>query len=157
MNCRFCGNFIPENSESCPVCGRRQDEEPIGKLLSDNLPQNVAALEAAEQSKGKGKKSGERLQSLTMPLVAILVSVAGWVYGISQKVLDTFKTIFNGTYGQSSNLGSESQFVEGGATVADDNISMLVIAGVVVLVTIIGIAGLISLVKRMINNYKYNH
>ncbi|MBE6754584.1 MAG: hypothetical protein E7559_09610 [Ruminococcaceae bacterium] len=157
MNCRFCGNFIPENSDSCPVCGRRQDEEPIGKLLSDNLPQNVAAIEAAEAAAQKKKQAGERRKGLAAPLLAVAVSVAGWLYGLSQKVLETFKTIFNGTYGQSAQLGEGSDFAAGSAVSSNDNISMLVIAGLVVLVTIIGIIGVISLFKRMVNNYKYDH
>lgn len=157
MNCKFCGNFIPEGSESCPVCGRRQDEEPIGKLLSDSLPQNIAAVEAAEAAAQRKAQVGERRKSLSAPLLAIAVSIAGWIYGISQKVLDTFRTIFNGTYGDAAQLGEGSDFAAGGAASSNDNVTMLIIAGLVVLVTIIGIVGLVSLLKRLVNNYKYEH
>lgn len=88
-------------------------------------------------------------KSLGGPLIAIAASVAGWFYGMSQNVLDTFKAIYNGTYGESATLGADSSFSAGAAATSNDNLTMLIIAGVVALVTIIGVIGVIAFFKRL--------
>lgn len=156
MNCKFCGNFIPENNDSCLVCGRRQDEEPIGKLLSDNLPQNVAATEAAERAAAKKSDFGERRQSLTAPILALVLSAAGWIYCLANNVFETLKTLYNNIFGAAVQPDPEGNFVVPGAF---DGLSvgMLIIAGLLIVFTVIGVWALISLIKRLANNYRYNH
>lgn len=157
MNCKFCGNLMPETADSCPVCGRRQDEQPIGKLLSENMPNPVAAEEQRSEAQRRStSSSGESAQkkSLIPPVVAIALAVLGWFYGITQNFLETIKTIFNGSFGEGTALASNSDFVAGGSTASTDLSAIGFVGVVVILLTIIGIIGIIALVKRLINNLK---
>lgn len=156
MNCKFCGNFVPDGSDSCSVCGRRPSEEPIGKLLSENQPQNFspASASAGSDSKKEETKSEKKLKTgIVAPLIAIAVSVAGWLYAWSQDIWDTIKTIFNGTYGESSTLAEDSAFVTGGASSVsgEAGLTVILIIGAAVLLTVIGVIGLVVLVKRLYN------
>ncbi len=152
MNCRFCGNFVPDGADSCPVCGRRPEEEPIGKLLSDNQPNSgnneVKAIEPKNEL-------GSKPQSLVPPLVAIALCVAGWLYGLSQKVIESFKTVYSILFEGGASVGANSDFVANGMT-QGDRLTMIIIVAAVLILTVIGIVGLISLFKRLINNFKYN-
>ncbi len=155
MNCKFCGNFVPDGSDSCSVCGRRPSEEPIGKLLSENQPVNFSPASAAiTDGKSEEKKSAKNAKtSLVAPLIAIAVSAAGWVYAWAQGIWETIKTIFNGTYGQSSNLGDDSSFVAGGssALAGEASITVIIIIAAAVLLTAVGVVGIIALLKRLYN------
>ncbi len=155
MNCKFCGNFVPDGSDSCSVCGRRPTEEPIGKLLSENQPQNFlpAASAAADSRKDEVKKEKKLKTGIFAPLAAILVSAAGWFYAWTQDIFDAIKTIFNGTYGESANLGEDSSFVTGGASSVsgEAGLTVILIIGAAVLLTVIGVAGIITLIKRLYN------
>lgn len=153
MNCKFCGNFIPDNTDTCPVCGRRQDEQPIGKLLSENMASASGAEEQREETK-RSHDGDSGKKSLTTPLVAIALAVAGWLYGLSQNFLETVKTIFNGSFGQGAALASDSDFVAGSSSVGGDLSALGLVGIVVILLTVIGIIGLIVLVKRLIGNLK---
>lgn len=157
MNCKFCGNFIPDNTDTCPVCGRRQDERPIGELLSENMPNPIAAEEQRDdlkRSKNADSSAPAQKKSLISPLIAVALAVVGWFYGLSQNVWETIKTIFNGSFGQGASLASDSDFVAGSSSTGMD-LSALGLVGIVVIVlTLIGVIGLIILVKRLIGNLK---
>ncbi|MBQ9993669.1 MAG: hypothetical protein IJP17_03050 [Clostridia bacterium] len=158
MNCRFCRNFIPDGNESCPVCGRRQDEDTMGKLLSENQPTTLAPTNSVQmpqpQPESKPKKHAK---GLFAPFLAIIVSAAGWLYGISQDFLTQLKTIFNGTFGESSQLAEDSDFVteNAGNLLSDDKITMFIIVAVVALLSIIGVVGVVMLLKRLYNRIAY--
>lgn len=158
MNCKFCGNFVPDGSDSCPVCGRRPTEEPIGKLLSENQPQNFApASSSGDDSSKKNENSDKKAKTgVTAPLLAIAVSVIGWIYAWAQDIWNTIRTIFNGTYGQSANLADDSAFVTGGAasSFSDARLTVVLIIFAAVLLTLIGIVGVIVLIKRLWNRIK---
>ncbi len=154
MNCKFCGNFLPDNTDTCPVCGRRQDEQPIGKLLSENMPNPIAAEEQRENATRRNESEPKAKKSLVTPLAAIALAVAGWIYGISQNFLETVKTIFNGSFGQGAALASDSDFVAGSTSVGGDLSALGLVGIVVILLSLIGIVGLIMLVKRLIGNLK---
>ena len=156
MNCKFCGNFIPDNTDTCPVCGRRQDEQPIGKLLSENMPNPVAAEEQRDDSKRarSSESASAEKKSLLAPLIAVALAVLGWIYGISQNFIDTVKTIFNGSFGQGTALASDSDFVAGSSSTGADLSALGLVGIAVILLTVIGIIGLIILVKRLIGNLK---
>lgn len=151
MNCRFCGNFVPEGKDSCPVCGRRPDEEPIGKLLSENQPvttmQPVEPVQTAEAPAAAKRPTG-----LLLPLLMIAVSVAGWVYGLTgnQKI---FASLISSVFGTGTTMAEDSKygiFAESG-----EMTGLLLIGGLALLLTIIGIAGVVMLLKRLYNRIKY--
>lgn len=150
MNCRFCGNFVPEGKDSCPVCGRRPDEEPIGKLLSENQPvttmQTVEPAQAPEAPAAKKRPTG-----LLLPLLMIAVSVAGWFYGISTGLHEQFAAHYAVVSGNGTHTSDE--YVTFDTT--GDLIGMLIIGGLAILLTIIGIAGIVTLFKRLYNRIKY--
>lgn len=161
MNCKFCGNFVPDGTDSCPVCGRRPTEEAMGKLLSDNQPSNFvpssAALPAADAGSAKAKKAKEPKKGLIAPLIALAVSVASGLFAWTQGIWDTLKTIFNGTYGESTQLAPDSSFTAGGSASAfgeAGQTAVLVILAAA-LVVIIGVVGLVVLFKRLYNRAKY--
>lgn len=78
MNCKFCGTLMPDTEDAtatCPICGRRQDERPIGELLSENM----SGSSAAEEQRDDIKKTSEpkEKKSLLTPLAAIAVAEIG--------------------------------------------------------------------------------
>jgi len=161
MNCKFCGNFVPDGTDSCPVCGRRPSEEAMGKLLSDNQPSNFvpssAALPAADTNSAKTKKTKDPKKGLIAPLIALAVSAASGIFAWTQGIWDTLKTIFNGTYGESTQLAADSSYSVGGSASAfgEAGQTALFVVIAAALVVIIGIAGLIVLFKRLYNRVKY--
>ena len=154
MNCKFCGNFLPDGSDSCQVCGRRQDEQPIGKLLSENMPNPVAAEEAREEA-AKNRRAAaaapaEKSRSVAGPIILLLLAVAGWLFGLSQGVMDNFRGLFSG--GESgAHLVSGSDFVEGSGGFADGLSSLSPLATTVAILTVIGLVALVTLLRRLGN------
>ena len=161
MNCKFCGNFVPDGTDSCPVCGRRPTEEAMGKLLSDNQPSNFvpssAALPAPENNTAKTKDGKEPKKGLLAPLIALAISAASGIFAWTQGIVDTLKTIFNGTYGESTQLGPDSSFTVGGSASAfgEAGQTAILVVAAAALVVIIGVIGLIVLFKRLYNRAKY--
>lgn len=156
MNCKFCGNFVPEGKDSCPVCGRRPEEEAVGKLLSENQPGAVAKQdEAAETTAAKPKKHPK---GLFTPLVMIAASVGAWVYGVMNDVFMKLKDIFGISVEQGYIKDESSSFVPGGTAIDNSNNLMIsaVIIGLTVLATILGIWGIVILCKRLYNRVKYS-
>ena len=154
MNCKFCGNFVPDGNDTCPVCGRRPTEDPIGKLLSENQPSTLVAVPSAE-SKAPAK---EPKKGLFAPLLAIAASVGSWIYAWGQGIWDTIRTIFNGSYGASSQLGADSSFATGASSTSafgEASTGVILLLAAAVLITIIGVAGVIALFKRLFNRIKY--
>ena len=163
MNCKFCGNFVPDGTDSCPVCGRRPSEEAMGKLLSDNQPSNFvpssAALPAADSDNTKSKKekkNKEPKKGLLAPLIAIAASAAGGFFAWTQGIVDTIKTIFNDVSGNGAQLGEGSSYSEGAAASAfgEAGQTAALIIGAAALVVIVGVVGIIVLFKRLINRAK---
>ena len=150
---------MPDNSDSCPICGRRQDEQPIGKLLSENLPNPVAAEEAREEAIRAGRasssssESGSKPKSLATPILAVLLAAAGWMYGMSNNVIDTIRSIFNSITGSGTQLASDSDFAAGNAASTLQTPAGL-IAIAVILLTVLGIIGFITFISRVVNNIK---
>lgn len=131
MNCRFCGNFVPEGADSCPVCGRRPEEDPIGKLLSENRP---GMDSEAEEDK---KEAKDKPKSLAGSIIAIIAGIAIWIYGYSVGV-----------------LGNMQALLFKGIENAQMTNNQYIIIGLVVLGTVIGIVGIISLIAKLISNSK---
>jgi len=153
MNCKFCGNFIPEGSDSCSVCGRRDTEDPMGKLLSENQPQNFAPAITSGESSGSEKKKEKKVRTeIITPLIAIALSAVGWLYALSSNVLDALKSFFNDNYNAETGLSDNSSFVEGsGSGFGKNNLVMIGSVVVMAIITIIGIIGIITLLKRLFN------
>ena len=141
MNCKFCGNFVPEGKDSCPVCGRRPEEEPIGKLLSDNMAaaEGDSADTAKAEENAKAKKTG-----LFAPLAMIIVSVGTWLAGVSQNALQWVQRALN-----SIGLGADSSY-EVAADPKEEMIAMAVL-GIAAVVSVLGVWGVILLIKRLVN------
>lgn len=151
MNCRFCGNFVPEGKDSCPVCGRRPDEEPIGKLLSENQP--GSSLQTVEENNASAeKKSKKRAKGLLLPIILIAISVAGWFYGLMGEG-QIFMTMLKVATGGGTSLAPDSSFETPGA-VAPEMTAVLIYAALAILLTIIGIVGVVMLFSRIINRFK---
>lgn len=152
MNCRFCGNFVPEGKDSCPVCGRRPDEEPIGKLLSENQP--GTSMQVAEESNASAEnKSKKHPKGLLLPLILIAISVAGWFYGLAGEG-QIFLTMLKVATGGGTSLAPDSSFVTPG-TASPEMTAVLIYAGLAILLTIIGLVGIFMLFSRLINRIKY--
>ncbi len=160
MNCKFCGNFVPDGSDTCPVCGRRPTEDSIGKLLSENQPSTLAVAPTVSEVKSTKEAPQKKVKKgIFAPLLAIAASAAGWVYAWGQGVWDTLRTIFNSMYGESSQLASDSSFDIPGASTGifgEATTTALLIAGAAILLAIIGIVGVISLFKRLYNRVAYH-
>ncbi len=151
MNCRFCGNFVPEGKDSCPVCGRRPDEEPIGKLLSENQP--GTSLQVAEETTADEKKNKKHPKGLLLPLILIAISVAGWFYGLMGEG-QIFKTMLTVVLKGGTSLSPDSSFdVPGG--VSPEMTAVLIYAALAAVLTVIGIVGVIMLLTRLVNRIKY--
>ncbi len=150
MNCRFCGNFVPEGKDSCQVCGRRPDEEPIGKLLSENQPvttmQTVEPAQTAEAPVARKRPTG-----LFLPLLMIAISAAGWFYGISTGIHEDFATLYASVFGTGTHASDNVVTFDG----ASERTGLLLIAAAALLLTVIGVAGVVMLLKRIYNRIKY--
>lgn len=172
MNCKFCKNFIPEGSDSCPVCGRRPNEEAMSTLLSEGgmaVPaqqsQTVYKPEyAAPKKEKKTKKAKKHRKGIFAPLLEIAVGVGGWFYAVSYDLIDTLKTIYNGAYGQTAQTGADSDFeiVAGGSAfsflgidISQERLTLIITAIVVLLVAAISVVGVFTLFKRLYNRIKY--
>jgi len=151
MNCRFCGNFVPEGRDSCPVCGRRPDEEPIGKLLSENQPNSNQLAEVPESNSVSNQKHPK---GLLLPLILIAISVAGWVYGLIGDG-QIFLTMLKVATGNGTSISEDSDFVIPNATAAEST-AVLIYGALAVLLTIIGLVGVVMLFKRLYNRIKYS-
>lgn len=151
MNCRFCGNFVPDGKDSCPVCGRRPEEEPIGKLLSENQPGAAAKVEEEEKDTSANKRHPK---GIIAPLVPIAAGVIGWIYALLGESADKFRTMLSVITGQSTGLDSESSYVSGSPNAAEiEGVTLYII--IAAIITVIGVAGVIWLLKRLYNNIKY--
>lgn len=160
MNCKFCSNFVPDGSESCPVCGRRPEEEPIGELLAKA---NNGTLAVAAEEADKAKETGKaKKTSLKGPLATIIASIAGWIaltakglFGKAGTIFDDAKTTFNAWFGKDvTTPGSNSEFVGGSASNDPEGKLFILEVAAVAIVAIISIVGLVWLVKRFINKIK---
>ena len=153
MNCRFCGNFVPEGRDSCPVCGRRPEEEPIGKLLSENQPGAIQAVETeAASKKDDGKKHPK---GLLLPLAMIAIGVLGWMYALLGDSAENFKSMLGGLTGTGPTLASDSDFVTPGAASVIEGEGVVLYLVIAAVVTIVGVGGVIWLFKRLYNRIKY--
>ena len=153
MNCRFCGNFVPEGKDSCPVCGRRPDEEPIGKLLSENQPNTaMQTTESAAETAEAAEKSQKHPKGLFLPLLMIGISIAGWAYALIANG-EQFKNLLSSLFG-GMGLDSGSDYVTG-STASTEFSGLIVYAVVAVALTLLGLAGIAMLIKRLINRAKY--
>ena len=153
MNCRFCGNFVPEGRDSCPVCGRRPEEEPIGKLLSENQPSTSMQVVDNNET-ASAKPTGKHPTGLLLPLILIAVSVAGWVYGLVGEG-KIFMTMLKQITGKGTSLAPDSDFVAPGALAAEST-AVMIYAALAILLTIIGLVGVVMFFKRVINRIKYS-
>ncbi|MBE6765647.1 MAG: hypothetical protein E7546_07225 [Ruminococcaceae bacterium] len=164
MNCKFCQNFVPDGSESCPVCGRRPEEEPIGELLAKANNGTLAAREEDTASSAKPEKDKKYKKGVIAPLATLGASVAGWVvltgkklFGSSTTVIEDVETLWNDMFNKGGTSIDEtvSEFAEGGAaTQAGSGLfttQIAIIAGV----TLIGVIGFIWLIKRFYNRIKH--
>jgi len=153
MNCRFCGNFVPEGRDSCPVCGRRPEEEPIGKLLSENQP---GAVQKVEEETAASSNSGKKpAKGLLLPLIMIALSVLGWMYALLGDSAENFKTMLKVITGQSTSLDANTDFVVGGAASAGELQGVAIYAAAAAVITLIGVAGVVMLFARLYNRIKY--
>lgn len=149
MNCKFCSNFVPEGNDSCPTCGRRPEEEPIGELLAKaNTGSLAARVDEANHNKAnkanrKTESRGEK-KSIVAPLIALILGGGGWaalynmkLFGSSTTVLQDFLNLWNNvTKGSFDTKLITNQVV--------------IILGV----SIIGIVGLVTLISTLISNSK---
>lgn len=162
MNCKFCQNFVPDGSESCPVCGRRPEEEPIGELLA-KANNGTLATKEEEVTTEKGKKEKTHKKGVIAPLVTVGASAAGWavlagkkLFGSSTTVLEDVKTIWNDLTGSGTNVDETvSEFVPGSAATEASNELLGTQVGIIAVVTLIGVIGLVWLGKRIYNKIKY--
>ena len=152
MNCKFCGNFVPEGKDSCPVCGRRPDEEPIGKLLSENQPSTALQTTEPAAATAEAPAAKKHPTGLLLPLIMIAISAAGWVYGLigDQKI---FSSLFASVFKTGTGMAADSNYVT--PTNPDEMTGLLLIGGLAIILTLIGIAGIIMLFKRLYNRVKY--
>ena len=108
-------------------------------------------------AKAKKEKPKRHPKGIFAPILAIAVSAAGWIYGIANGFIDQLRSVYNGAFGASSQLASNSDFAIGnaGLSLRDDKATVLLIACIVLLVTIIGVMGIITLIKRLFNRIVY--
>ena len=95
----------------------------------------------------------ENKKSLVPSLVAMGVSVGGWLYGISQNIFSTFKSIFSNITGSGTNLNNSETFETGSKLDSPDTVAMLLIVAAMLIVTVIGVIGLISFFKRLFGRF----
>lgn len=155
MNCRFCGNFVPEGRDSCPVCGRRPEEEPIGKLLSENQPGAIQTVET-ETTSAKSESNKKHPKGLLLPLAMIAIGVLGWMYALLGDSAENFKSMFAAVTGTGTTQASNSDFVMPGATSAVEVEGITLYLVIAAVITIVGVGGVLWLLKRLYNRIKYN-
>ncbi len=153
MNCRFCGNFVPEGKDSCPVCGRRPEEEPIGKLLSENQPGAVQTVEPTSSAKEESGKKHPK--GLLLPLAMIAIGVLGWMYALLGDSAENFKSMLAAVTGTGTTQAPDSDFVVSGAANAIEMEGIALYLIIAAVVTIVGVGGIIWLFKRLYNRIKY--
>lgn len=155
MNCRFCGNFVPEGRDSCPVCGRRPEEEPIGKLLSENQPGAIQKVEEEEAARAaKTETNKKHPKGLLLPLIMIALAVLGWMYALLGDSAENFKSMLAVVTGTGTTQATDSSFVTpGSAAVELEGVAIYLVAAAVI--TLIGVVGVIWLLKRLYNSIKY--
>ena len=153
MNCKFCGNFVPNGSESCPVCGRRGDERPIAELLAENKPAAPIITEDEEPNKKKVRTS------LVMPIFLTVVGAIGWFYFITNGFIDKITTSIRELTGGNTGIGSGSEFETGGAVLAGNaEAAGLGTAGllIVVLFSLLLLIGVVMFLVRIANRIKFS-
>lgn len=101
----------------------------------------------------KTSENEKKNKSLVAPLVAVGASVGGWLYGLSQNVLETFRSIFNGSAGTGTSLDADSAFEAGSSITSTDTTAMLIIVVALIILTIIGIIGIIAFFKHLIGRF----
>ena len=155
MNCRFCGNFVPEGRDSCPVCGRRPEEEPIGKLLSENQPGAIQKAEEEEAAKAaKTETNKKHPKGLLLPLVMIALAVLGWMYALLGDSAQNFKSMLAVVTGTGTTQAADSSFVTPGTSAVElEGVAIYLVAAAVI--SLIGVVGIVWLLKRLYNNIKY--
>ena len=94
----------------------------------------------------ENKKSGK--SGIIASLGAVAISVLGWLYGLSINIFEYIKTIYNNTFGEAVKPVSGSDF-EFGKADANDGVVILVIAAAFIILTLLGVIGLIGLFKRL--------
>lgn len=139
MNCKFCGNFVPDGSDTCLVCGRRPTEDPIGKLLSENQPSSLAAASpsSSEASAESGKKG------LVLPLLGVLAAAGAWIYTVLSGLWETVKQMINGI------IGGVQSAANGGSYASGLGSADVIVLAALALITVVGIIGLVALIKKL--------
>ena len=153
MNCKFCGNFVPDGSDTCPVCGRRPTEDPIGKLLSENQPSTLAAAPTSSSEAAANAESTQK-KGLFLPLLGILAAAGTWVYTYMSDLWDTIRTIINGTFGGAVQTGPDSAVTPGSSSLVGLEDGGIIILAALAVITVVGIISLVAFIKRLGGNKK---
>ena len=151
MNCKFCGNFVPDGSDTCPVCGRRPTEDPIGKLLSENQPSTLASAPSSASDNNPKSDAGQK-KGIFLPVLGVLASAGTWAYTYFSDIWDTIRTIFNGTYGGAVQTSPDSDVVLGGSSLVGLNDAGVIVFAALAVITIVGIISLVALFRRLGGN-----
>ena len=118
------------------------NEEKLVKSNSD-----VPAVNSAKGGQGEKKPRKKLLGSL----ISICIGGLRWFYGFATNLFEQIKTIYNAQFGKTSAVSS-SDFALGGDSVNIGTTPTAIIIGVMAIASLLIIFGLISLIKRVVNN-----
>ncbi len=143
MFCKACGTEIPTGASECPKCGKAVETIMIAEEKKTESVANAEPKPAAEAAPEKKKKA--KPDKLILPVVLLVLSVGGLVYMYIGGTFNSIYSWFTSTAEETKHLPSElNRGVQYDELIA--NYGMLVIAGLLVIIALIG---LVILFKRI--------
>lgn len=155
MFCKNCGAEIPDGSGFCTKCGK-----PVETLVSAGNPEEkketIAAVLAdlgSGQSVGdSGAKKSGKPKGLVAPIATLIASISGWIYFLYTNSMQGIKAWFTSSDELQSSVSQNYNYY-GNNFSNDELMGNIVIIGVMVLFTLLGIVGVIVLIKRLIRKF----
>lgn len=77
MNCRFCNNFIPDDSKICPICGKDVSEPVTAAIIPQNIP--TPNLEPVAPAENEPVRVVAKKRLLT-PAIILIIGLAALAY-----------------------------------------------------------------------------
>lgn len=148
MICKHCGAEIAEGSAFCTNCGKSVETLVAApESLSEALTSITEGQEKTSPSSEKEKSKG-----LLAPLITLIASASGWLYVLFSNSIEGIKAWFVSSQDMQDSLsGRYEYFGNNGGT--DETIGAIVLIAVMVLFTLLGVVGLVMLVKRLIRKF----
>lgn len=143
MFCKGCGTELPTGASECPKCGKAV--ETI--MLADEKKTESVAASDPKPTAGATTQTKKRAKSgkLILPVVLLVLSVGGLVYMYIGGTFSSIYSWFTSSAEEAKHLPSElNRGIQYDELIA--NYGMIVIAGGLVIIAVIG---LIILFKRL--------